>query len=194
MLISPIIHPDAEVLCKALSNPSPASRADAINCLTALGYSEFTKSKGAEEAARKAVERCRETFETAIELEEDEEGCFDVQGLREAMKNAEVELAEQEFECLVYRFYQQTGDVHRLKRTAEGLVVKNDASLSSIKEDNDESYFDKVSPKKEDKAMSSRRSEEKQPKNGLGEKQPVVPEKRKSSEERYTGFDEEEEK
>lgn len=142
------------------------------------------------------MERCRETFETAIELEEDDEGCFDVQGLREAVRNAEVDLAEQEFECLAYRFYQQTRDVHRLRREAEGAAVKNNTSLSSIKEDKDESGFDKVSPKKEEKeiAMSSRRSEEKQPKTTLVEKQAVVPEKRKSSEERYTGFDEEEEK
>ena len=57
-----------------------------------------------------------ETFEASIENEEDLNGHFDLNGLSQALKNIDISLSEDEYEHLVWAYFQETKDVRKLKR------------------------------------------------------------------------------
>ena len=108
---------------------------------------------------KETVDKYRETFETALELEEDDENCFDLVGLSEALKNSDIQFTDEQFDYLVYTLFQVSKDVRKLRRDmGEPHVGKNNISLSSIKEEKDskdESNMDKFSPEKETKNQAT---------------------------------------
>lgn len=95
---------------------------------------------------RETVEKWIETFETAIELEEDSNSCFDLDGLNLALKNTDINFNDEQYEYLIWTYFQQTHDVRKLKREPFKREEVN-ISLSSIKEEKEESNFDKTSAK-----------------------------------------------
>ena len=99
---------------------------------------------------REIINKYRETFETALELEEDDDNWFDVKGLSEALKNTDLQLSEDQHHYLVWLLYQHNKDVTKLKKI-NLEEPHNNVSLSSIKEEKyskDESQVDRNSPNK----------------------------------------------
>ena len=82
-------------------------------------------------------------------MEEDYDNNFDLNGLNQALKNTDVELDSNQYEYLIWIYFQQTKDVRKLKRVSLQIEKKN-PSLSSIKEEKEESYNEKHSVKVED--------------------------------------------
>lgn len=109
---------------------------------------------------KEVIDQYKETFETALEMEEDDQGCFDLNGLTEALKGSDIVVNDDQYDYLVYLLYHNSKDVKLLKRALNAGGNKNNASLSSIKEENnskDESNLE-LSPEK--RAKSSDEGEE----------------------------------
>lgn len=124
---------------------------------TKIGFKKLNDSEGKTHSAyiievlkiKEILERWIETFEAAIELEEDYDNNFDLNGLNQALKNTDVELDSYQYEYLIWIYFQTTKDVRKLKRVSLKVQKKN-PSLSSIKEEKEESYNEKHSAKVED--------------------------------------------
>jgi hypothetical protein len=141
---------------------------------TNIKFIKFDDSSEKKLKVKSTIEKYKETFDTAIEMEEDHHNRFDLVGLKEALKNTDIEFSEEQFDYLVWILYKQTKDVRKLKRFGTGNPRNND-SLSSIKEEKyskNESNIDKFSPKKSDKKEDSEYSddEEKESQNEASEK------------------------
>jgi hypothetical protein len=105
---------------------------------------------------KEVVDQYKETFETALEMEEDDQGWFDLNGLTEALKGSDILVNDDQYDYLVYLLYLNTKDVKLLKRALNAGGNKNNASLSSIKEENnskDESNLE-LSPEKRPKSSN----------------------------------------
>jgi len=76
-------------------------------------------------------------------MEEDSDNCFDISGLKEALNCIDLDLTEDQFDFLVWLLYQSTKDVRKMKNDllADG-IPKNNVSLSSIKEEKDDSNIE----------------------------------------------------
>ena len=62
------------------------------------------------------IDKYKETFETALEMEEDDHGWFDLNGLTEALKGSDIVLNNDQYDYLAYLLYLNTKDVKLLKQ------------------------------------------------------------------------------
>lgn len=81
------------------------------------------------------IERYRDSFDSAIGFEEDDDEWFTISGLKEAITSLELEITSSQLEYLVWLLYQDTKDVTKLKNIKLGQVTNKNVSLSSIKEE-----------------------------------------------------------
>ncbi|CAI2367351.1 unnamed protein product [Moneuplotes crassus] len=101
-----------------------------------LRFKKFDQNTNTQLKIIELIENYRETFDAAIEFEEDHEGCFTISGLKEALTTVDLLLSEQQYDFLIWLLYQETKDVRKLKniKLVHEEVAKN-VSLSSIKEE-----------------------------------------------------------
>ena len=67
------------------------------------------------------VKKWRETFETALELEEDDDNWVDLKALQEAMDNTELKFGQKEYEYVVWWMFRGAKDVNKLKWNFDNL-------------------------------------------------------------------------
>lgn len=91
------------------------------------------------------LDKYRQTLDTALDMEEDE-GTFDLNGLKEALSNTDMDLSKEQYDYVLFMAFSDTKNVKKLTRKFLGDGHRDE--LSSIKENSRESAKAKESEDK----------------------------------------------